>query len=61
MTGGRITEFFGERGMTVGDLAGEDLNEFYAYLDDKGLTAATALSRAHSRRTQICNQERVSR
>lgn len=43
MTGGRIAEFFGERGMTVGDLAGEDLNEFYAYLDDKGLTAATAL------------------
>lgn len=43
MTCGRITEFFGERCMTVGDLAGEDLNEFYEYLDDKGLTAATAL------------------
>jgi integrase len=43
MTGGRITEFFGEEGITVGDLAGEDLNEFYAYLYDKGLSAATAL------------------
>lgn len=43
MTNGRIAEFFGDSEITVGNLAGEDLNEFYAYLDDEGLSAATAL------------------
>lgn len=43
MAGGRIAEFFGESSITVGDLAGEDLNEFYAYLDDVGLSGSTAL------------------
>lgn len=43
MAGGRIAEFFGEIGITVGDLAGEDLNEFYAYLDEEGLSGSTAL------------------
>lgn len=41
--GGRITEFFGNSGITIGDLAGEDLNDFYAYLEDSGLSGTSAL------------------
>ena len=43
MVGGRITKFFGNCGITVGDLAGEDLNDFYAYLEEIGLTGASIL------------------
>lgn len=43
MVSGRITEFFGDSGITVGDLAGEDLNDFYAYLEDSGLSGTSAL------------------
>jgi len=43
MVNGRITEFFGNSGITIGDLAGEDLNDFYAYLEDSGLSGASAL------------------
>ena len=43
MVNSRIATFFAESGITVGDLAGEDLNDFYAYLNSEGLTAATAL------------------
>lgn len=43
MVNGRISEFFGDSGITVGDLADEDLNDFYAYLNSEELTAATTL------------------
>lgn len=43
MVNGRITEFFGNSGITIGDLAGEDLNDFYAYLEDSGLSGTSAL------------------
>lgn len=43
MIDGRITDYFGENGTTVGDLAGEDLNEFYACLQRSGLSATSAL------------------
>ena len=43
MVNGRITEFFGNSGITIGDLAGEDLNDFYAYLEESGLSGASAL------------------
>ena len=46
MINGRITEFFGKRNITVGDLAGEDLNEFYDYLDKEGL-CGTSVQRYH--------------
>ncbi|MBQ8959916.1 MAG: site-specific integrase [Ruminococcus sp.] len=40
---GRITEFFGDSGITVGDLTGEDLNDFYACLEEAGLSGTSAL------------------
>ena len=43
MIDGRITDYFGDNGTTVGDLAGEDLNEFYACLQRSGLSATSAL------------------
>ena len=46
MINGRITEFFKNRNVTVGDLAGEDLNEFYSYLDREGLSG-TSVQRYH--------------
>lgn len=38
---GRLREFFESRGTTVYDLTGEDLNEFYIFLTQKGLKGST--------------------
>lgn len=38
---GRLREFFEYRGTTVYDLTGEDLNEFYIFLTQKGLKGST--------------------
>ena len=38
---GRLREFFENRGTTVYDLTGEDLNEFYSFLTQKGLKGST--------------------
>jgi integrase len=43
MVSGRISEFFGNSGITVGDLTGEDLNDFYACLEEAGLSGTSAL------------------
>ncbi len=38
---GRLREFFESRGTTVYDFTGEDLNEFYIFLTQKGLKGST--------------------
>ena len=43
MIGGRITEYFGKHKLTVENLTGDELNDFYAWLKGKGLTGASAL------------------
>ena len=42
-----IADYFGELGMTLGEITGDEINEFYAYLAELGLKGASA-QRNHS-------------